>query len=817
MRQLYRIIKNLLKGVVAVLLVGILLVGVFFALLSSGRFRGWVGERVQAAVHREAGWTVSWTGLEASGWSLLQCETFSLADERGVWFELSGFAMEWDWKALKKRRIELVRLHAGEVRLLRLAELPERRGVKPESEKKQRPIRFAWPPYFREYSLRSLSCERLFVGAEVARLDSLFRLESHVRIEREQGLAFGLDVSRLDGLSDRVSAGVVLSNGFQEGTAFLDVEESQGSFSYEWLGASFSPIRVQMRGSGRVDDWSGWAEASCGGGVDKRVWRGEYIFEEVERFALQWIFHEPSLPVPWRGSVTIQGPLDAPEAELTAYSDDIDLSNLTGTPTDPLAISAGLCLKAGELTAYAMATGLTHCAVYAECAVPMKFSLNPMFAELERNRSVYGRGSVDLDFQFLSPLLQAFQQNADGVLQGHVALGGTLDEPEIQGSMNMVDGLYENYIWGTLLRAVQLDVRFSENRLLIERVEAQDGAAGTVMLSGDWSFGKKQRGPPLNLHLRANQAALVNQPTLQLTLGADIRLSGGLTNLMITGTTVVEKASVNIQQTMPPDVADMNIVEINKPGTPPPVGKRDEKSAPRTRLNLEVVLPGRLYIFGRGLTSEWKGQLRVEGAAEDPQVIGEVRLVKGALMFLGKRLNLTDCSITFDGNRPVMPQVELRAFAITSELTAYLRVYGPASNIRVEISSDPVRPQDEVLSMLLFGKRADQLSATEALRMAYGIQVLRGDAPGDGWMNRLQTTLQLDQVGLRQNAQDQTQLAVGRYFGDYLYVEGEKSLHGDADTLMVEINLTPSLQLRAKAASEESAGQSVYLHWRHDY
>ncbi|MDD2236645.1 MAG: translocation/assembly module TamB domain-containing protein, partial [Kiritimatiellae bacterium] len=635
-------------------------------------------------------------------------------------------------------------------------------------------------------------------------------------VEREQGLAFGLEVIRLDGLSDRVSAGLVLSNGFQEGTAFLDVEESQGSFSYEWLGASFSPICVQMRGSGRVDAWSGWVEASCGAEKEKRSWRGDYTFQHVEGMALKWVLHEPLLSVPLRGSLVVKLPLDEPEVELTAYTDDIDLSRLTGAPTAALAISAGLCLKDGESTAYAMATGLTHCAVYGECVVPMNYSLNPVLVEPERNRPIYGRMSVDMDFQFLSPLLQAFQQNVGGVLQGKVALGGTLDEPEIQGSMNMVDGLYENYIWGTLLRAVQLNLRFTENRLLIEQAEAQDGTTGTVSLSGDWSFGKK-RGPPLNLHLRANQATLVNQPTLQLTLGADLDVSGGLTNLSITGTTVVEKASVNIQRTMPPDVADMNIVENNKPGTPQPVVKRAEKTTPRTRLNLEVVLPGKLFIFGRGLTSEWRGRLRVEGAAEDPQVIGEVRLVKGVLMFLGKRLSLTDCSITFDGNRPIMPQVELRAFAITPELTAYLRVYGPASNVRVEISSDPVRPQDEVLSMLLFGKRADQLSATEALRMAYGIQVLRGETPGDGWMNRLQTTLQLDQVGLRQNAQDQTQLAVGRYFGDYLYVEGEKSLQGDADTLMVEISLTPSLQLRAKAASEESAGQSVYLHWRHDY
>ena len=186
-------------------------------------------------------------------------------------------------------------------------------------------------------------------------------------------------------------------------------------------------------------------------------------------------------------------------------------------------------------------------------------------------------------------------------------------------------------------------------------------------------------------------------------------------------------------------------------------------------------------------------------------------------MFLGKRLKLDQCTVSMLGGLPFIPQIDIRASTTTSKFVANLRIYGAATQPQVALTSEPSYPEDEILSMMLFGKRPDELSATEALKMAYGINVLRGGFNGVGFFDKAQNLLGVDQLSLSQNDDNQAQLSVGKYIGSYIYIEGEKSLQGGGDTLKVDVNLTPNIQLRTKASSEQNEGESIYLNWHRDY
>ena len=84
------------------------------------------------------------------------------------------------------------------------------------------------------------------------------------------------------------------------------------------------------------------------------------------------------------------------------------------------------------------------------------------------------------------------------------------------------------------------------------------------------------------------------------------------------------------------------MIEINKKETEtPPLKIRGKKDIPWP-VNLDVVVEssGRTFVRGRGLDSEWQGQVSVSGKASQPSVTGSVSAVRGNADFLGKNFDL---------------------------------------------------------------------------------------------------------------------------------------------------------------------------------
>jgi translocation and assembly module TamB len=82
---------------------------------------------------------------------------------------------------------------------------------------------------------------------------------------------------------------------------------------------------------------------------------------------------------------------------------------------------------------------------------------------------------------------------------------------------------------------------------------------------------------------------------------------------------------------------------------------------------------------------------------------GQVRLVRGSLDVQGKTFNIESGTVTFVDD-PTNPQVVLEAsWAAPDGTTIYADFIGPLKTGKVTLRADPPRPQDEILSLILFG------------------------------------------------------------------------------------------------------------------
>src|SRR3546814_7369336 len=88
------------------------------------------------------------------------------------------------------------------------------------------------------------------------------------------------------------------------------------------------------------------------------------------------------------------------------------------------------------------------------------------------------------------------------------------------------------------------------------------------------------------------------------------------------------------------------------------------------------------------------------------------------------------CSSDLDTRNAIVAALDITAAAELEDLEAIVRVTGTAAAPEIVITSNPPRPQDEVLALILFGKTTAQLSAFEAVQLAAAVAQLTGGGGG---------------------------------------------------------------------------------------
>jgi translocation and assembly module TamB len=153
-------------------------------------------------------------------------------------------------------------------------------------------------------------------------------------------------------------------------------------------------------------------------------------------------------------------------------------------------------------------------------------------------------------------------------------------------------------------------------------------------------------------------------------------------------------------------------------------------------------------------------------------------------------------------------------------------VTGPANDPTLEFSSSPELPQDEVLSRLLFDRRASELSPFQLAQLA---QVLAGAAgletPGAGGiLDRIRRFLALDRLAVGSDGNQGTDgrnqgatLETGRYVADGVYLGVRQGTDGGPPRVGVQVDVLPRVRLEAETGGNSSAGDRLGVTFEFEY
>jgi translocation and assembly module TamB len=233
-------------------------------------------------------------------------------------------------------------------------------------------------------------------------------------------------------------------------------------------------------------------------------------------------------------------------------------------------------------------------------------------------------------------------------------------------------------------------------------------------------------------------------------------------------------------------------------------------------LDVAVRIPGRAFLRGRGLDSEWRGNMRVAGTMAAPDITGRLEVVRGNLNLLGKQLTVERGTVTFIGGDRIDPELDFTAVAAANDINARIRVTGYVSAPRFDVGSDSGLPPEEALSRLLFGRSAGSLSPAEAVQLAQAAAMLSGRGPGVLERLRSRTGLDVLTVGRGSGSNDSdASVTAGRYVGDRVFLKVEQGLTTDSGQVGVEVRVLPRITVEGGVGHEGNG--RLGINWRYDY
>jgi len=366
------------------------------------------------------------------------------------------------------------------------------------------------------------------------------------------------------------------------------------------------------------------------------------------------------------------------------------------------------------------------------------------------------------------------------------------------------------------LTDLELDLEGDGEQIVVRRLTGGDGDGGT--LTGAGTIGINPSGAfPTNIEVAFANFLAVRRPEAEIPLDGTVTFDGDLSGYTLAGLLTVPQAEIRIPDTLPANVVPLDVVEVGGGREPAETTQdaplKDETSAVPIGLDLTVDMPGRIFVRGRGLTSEWRGAVTATGSVDAPVVAGELSLVRGTFDLVGKVLTLDRGTVSLTEDSPGDPEVAALATAPLEDGTARIEISGRASNPKISLSAEPSLPEDEVLARLLFGSSVGNLSPIQAIQLANGVATLSGKGSGLGLLDPIRQTAGVDvlDIGAEDGNAANASVRAGKYLADdvMLYVEQGRGAGSTKATLEIDINDYLSVETDVGADAQSSIGVNI--------
>lgn len=525
------------------------------------------------------------------------------------------------------------------------------------------------------------------------------------------------------------------------------------------------------------------------------------ITAEVSTIDFSALPEESSLPLLLNnGALEVSGSMKNPELKMTAT---VTTDNDVSLPAE-VALDASYLNGLAEVELSGKGSGISS--LSGNVSVPVEIALYPPTWELNQNAPLSGKLIADLEPRKLTaPFLQP-HQIMEGNLNIAADVSGTVSSPSLNGQAALKNGGYRD----ENLHFVNIhgDAIFNQQTITVTGLNGEDPDGGSFGLEASVVFDDGVTRPEIDATLALDSLHITGEQFYTATLNGALDFHADEKSKLVSGSITPAEVLITLPDQFEQKIPALNIVEEIDTDKEPDYFDTIE-------MDISFLADNRIFLHGWGVDAEFKGDLSIEGTVENPQILGSLELLRGRYQEFGKRFDLKQAIVRFNGTMPPSPYLDIIAKADTDDIDAEIQISGPAQSPSLKLTSSPDLPEDEILSRVLFGREMSDITPFQGLQIANTLRKLAGHKSSSEIdpMGTIRSVTGLDDIRIEGAGSDQMSVGAGKYLTDDVYVEVEQGQIADSTAAKVSVELTPNITLESKANQQGSTGAGIFWEW----
>lgn len=333
--------------------------------------------------------------------------------------------------------------------------------------------------------------------------------------------------------------------------------------------------------------------------------------------------------------------------------------------------------------------------------------------------------------EFLTPLIE----ESRGKLELNTSLFGNINDTKFSGSIAIKDGFLRFSGLDAAAENLMGKIKLSNNRAEIDSIVGTMGS-GSVRLGGGAEL-FLNKAPVLNLELtvRDNRVKFYPVSFAEVDEGK-LTFTGEQPPYQFAGLVKMRKAVMR-------NNFDNGGKKQLRAARYLPTKAGDVKSI--YEVKIRAIAEGGILVDNDLLNAEFRGEITLLNNFEFPQIIGRAELVKGKLLFRNTAFTLDHAFVRMPSPEIFDPQFSVGGTATLDAYKINIFASGTMNEPKITLSSSPALAQEDILSLLAFGFRGEDVRYADPGDMS----AITYSEVGSALMDQLRINKDLQSKGVR--------------------------------------------------------------------
>lgn len=407
-------------------------------------------------------------------------------------------------------------------------------------------------------------------------------------------------------------------------------------------------------------------------------------------------------------------------------------------------------------------------------------------------------GQLNASIQQLAILETLLPQasNVKGAISADMAVKGSLQAPQLNGSVRLKDGAVDVDEFGLAIREINLDAITSvDNPRMVALKGSSKSGDGSITLDGNIAL-EPELHYPIELNLVGQNFEAAKIPEAQVIISPDLKLALSNTKKLISGQVEIPKASIQLNE-LPENAVKVSEDEVILGEQKP---ESEAIQTPGIDADIEIKLGKEVSFKGMGLQTGLSGRLKIVKSNTQMAMQGNVDMDKGSYKRFGQNLTVRKGRFLFNGpaDNPWL-DVEATRLSKSQKVTAILTLSGTLKNPQTHISSEPALPETEALAYLVTGGPLNQVSKSDSNMLASAALSF-----GAGQASWLTEKLGINEFKVVEGSTlKDTLLVMGQYLTPDFYVGTKIGMFNKQASLVLKHKLTDTVNVETQTGTSQ--------------